>query len=198
MNQFFALTLPPDVQQFVGQTVTRWRRLLPADFPARWYAPEDCHITLKFLGSVPPERQAQLIQAAAAVAECAAPVSVTLAACGGFPDLRRPFVLWAGVGRDDALASLAGQLDQAMTLFGYALERRAYTPHITLARCRVTRRETLLAVPDGNEQVFPCFQAGHFALMQTSPPDARPKGERRRYNIVQTFPLGSTHSSDAH
>lgn len=197
MNHFFALALPSDAQQFVGEVMEGWHRLLPPDVSARWYAPVDCHITLKFLGDVPETRHEEIVQAVAPIGAAVKPFSIALAPCGGFPSLQRPLVLWAGVERSETLQQLAEQIDRTTAPLGFPPERRPYAPHVTLTRCRVGRRETPLPTPDTGERAFPVFGVDHFALMQTSSPEARPKGTRRRYNIVHTFPLGDTHLSAA-
>lgn len=195
MNHFFALALPPDVQQFVAGVSAEWRRMLPPDVQSRWYAPEDCHITLKFLGNVPEDRQDELSAAAMPILDAAEPFTVCLAACGGFPNLGRPFVLWIGVQSNQALTQLAGEIDRSMAGQGFPLERRRYVPHITLARVRPGRRSGPLPTPSTGEHAFPIFSAAAFALMQTLPPDRRPNGSKRRYNTVHTFPFHHTHSS---
>lgn len=192
MNHFFAVTLPPAAQIFVAEAMERWRRRLPPKISPRWYAPTDCHLTLKFLGDVSETRREELVQAAASVSEVIAPFPVRLTAPGGFPNLQRPFVLWLGVENSAPLQRLSAQLDQAMTSLGFAPERHPYRPHITLARCRVGKQERPLPTPLVDERVFPVVQ---FALMQTRTPEQRAKQGKARYNIVQTFPFGNMHSS---
>jgi 2'-5' RNA ligase len=67
-------------------------------------------------------------------ATAAGPVPTRLAGLGAFPNARRARVLWAGL--DDAdgrLVRLASSLDEALRR-EFAPEKRAFTPHLTLAR----------------------------------------------------------------
>ena len=198
MNHFFALMLPPDAQSFVADIAADWRRILPPNISARWYAPEDCHITLKFLGNVSDTRHEELLRPVKPVTALTAPFSLTLAPCGGFPNLLRPFVLWAGIEQSPPLTDLMSRISVAMEELGFVAERRPYVPHITLARCRIGLRDAPLPAPDYGERAFPKFRADHIALMQTSPPGTRPNGLKTRYNTVHPFPLGDTHLSAAH
>lgn len=101
----------------------------------RWTRPEGLHLTLKFLGSVTPDRLAAIAIAlrGALAAEIALPLRV--ASLGAFPDLQRPRVLWAGVTHPD-LPRLARQIDVGLAGLGFARETRALHPHITLGRVR--------------------------------------------------------------
>ncbi|MEO5938975.1 MAG: RNA 2',3'-cyclic phosphodiesterase [Sphingomonas sp.] len=62
-----------------------------------------------------------------------APV-IALAGVGAFDKKGRADALWAGVAPHDALAPLHKKVDQALVRIGLEPERRAYLPHITLAR----------------------------------------------------------------
>lgn len=99
---------------------------------ARWQDDEQLHLTLRFVGEV-DERTAEDL--AAALAQVHAPVPrVALAGVGRFGDARRATALWAGVAPHDGLARLHRKVDQACGRAGLPSERRAYLPHVTLAR----------------------------------------------------------------
>lgn len=99
---------------------------------ARWQDDEQLHLTLRFVGSVD---RPQAEDAAAALAGVAAPAPlVALAGVGRFEHRGRTESLWAGVAPHDALAALHRKVDNALVRAGLEPERRAYLPHITLAR----------------------------------------------------------------
>ena len=100
---------------------------------ARWQDDAQLHITLRFIGDV-EARTAEDI--AAALGSVRAPaLELRLAGCGVFDDRRgRPNALWAGVAPREPLAALHRKVDQAIVRAGLEPERRAYLPHITLAR----------------------------------------------------------------
>jgi 2'-5' RNA ligase len=55
-------------------------------------------------------------------------------------------VLWAGLhDGGEALAALAGAIDDALARLGFAREERAFSPHVTLGRVRDPRRAPALA-----------------------------------------------------
>jgi 2'-5' RNA ligase len=123
---FFALW--PD--EATRQALRRATRKAVRKSGGRAVAPENFHITLAFLGSVPVERL-DCIQAAAGRVR-AAPVSLTLDRLGYFA---RPRLLWLGAGNVPAtLTALVQTLNAALGTCGFKPDPRPYRPHVTLAR----------------------------------------------------------------
>ena len=201
MNHFFAIKLSPEAQTTVQQLAEEWRPLV---MRASWYDPEDYHITLKFLGDLEETAQPRLIEAALPIAEAVEPFVVKAAPPGGFPDMRAPNVLWAGVSVNPELDTLAAHLDHAMVGLGFRPERRRYQPHITVARCRLRtthfdRNQDGLMPTDWplvSERLFADFRTDRFVLMQTRSGEGRANRIGMRYNTVHTFPLTGAHSSE--
>lgn len=98
--------------------------------PARLTPPERLHMTLAFLGPVPSERRAA---ARAVAASCAPPgFEMTIDRVGHWR--RRGLVWLAPSAPPAALNGLAGALAMALADAGFALEARAFHPHVTVAR----------------------------------------------------------------
>lgn len=192
MNHFFAIKPPREAQQTICQLAEEWRPLV---MRSSWYDPEDYHITLKFLGNLEAAEQPRLVEAALPIAESTQPLLIEAAPPGGFPSMRDPGVLWAGVKIRPELDTLAMRLDQVMAGLGFRQERRRYQPHITVARCRL-RTTTRTDWPLPSERLFADFMADCFVLMETRSGEGRANRTGIRYNIVHTFPLGAAHSSD--
>jgi 2'-5' RNA ligase len=97
------------------------------------------HLTLAFIGSVPPEQAARIV-AAGELPIAIAPFEMSLAGVGVFPPRGAPRVLWLGVadGTPDVTGLqqiVAGRLAAA----GVDLEARPFHPHVTLARWKSSR-----------------------------------------------------------
>ena len=100
---------------------------------------EDLHLTLHYLGDTPQEDIGALSEMLDEVAEAHAPFEVAYRGLGAFPDAGRPRVAWVGVedpegGPSEPLAALQKALGRALREVGYRPERRAFHPHVTLAR----------------------------------------------------------------
>ena len=190
MNYFFALEVSEEAQQYIQhEVVSLWKPALMEI--ASWYAPEDYHVTLKFLGEVAEERQQDLVAAAKSVVLENLPFTMTLAPPGSFPTGGPKRVFWMGVSRNAGIVDLARQLDEACHHLGFKREDRLYTPHITVARYPRRRgSDSSDCAPVIAERLFPSWQAAQFVLMQTLPPESRANGGKARYNTVHTFPFG--------
>jgi 2'-5' RNA ligase len=99
---------------------------------ARWQDDEQLHLTLRFIGDVDRPRAEDVALALGGVQFPA--FDIALAGVGLFDTRGRPNAIWAGVRPHDELARLHRKLDQALVRAGLEPERRAYLPHITLAR----------------------------------------------------------------
>lgn len=99
---------------------------------ARWQSDDQLHITLRFIGEVERPLAEDIALALSGVRF--APIEVSLAGVGQFDSRGRPNAVWAGVRPHAPLADLHKKIDQTLVRCGLAPERRAYLPHITLAR----------------------------------------------------------------
>ena len=99
--------------------------------------PEGVHLTLKFLGDVPVDRIGAIGDAVRKAAAGQAPFALSVSGVGAFPSGRAPRVLWAGVAGDlERLAALQTGVDRCLSELGFAMDRRAFNPHVTLASLR--------------------------------------------------------------
>ncbi len=100
---------------------------------ARWQDDAQLHMTLRYIGEVEPHAAEDVALVLGSVRH--APVELRLDGCGVFDDSRgRPNAIWAGVSPREPLAALHRKVDAAIVRAGLEPERRAYLPHITLAR----------------------------------------------------------------
>jgi 2'-5' RNA ligase len=102
-------------------------------------APENYHITLKFLGETKEEVLRLLRRDFQRLEIDNASVPYTLRGLGAFPDVRRARVLWCGLDLDiGSISLIQNGIEGLCAAYGFKKENRAFQPHLTLAR---TRRE---------------------------------------------------------
>ena len=100
----------------------------------RWVSPETMHITIKFCGERPPETVDLFLENLKNIRN-RGPFEINIKGIGGFPDLIRPKVLWAGVSGDtEALSDIRNEVEKAAHRAFIPGENKKYTPHITLGR----------------------------------------------------------------
>jgi 2'-5' RNA ligase len=123
-----------DVEAVVHQALCAVQsELQQVNADVRWVRAEGLHLTLKFLGSVEPERLDRVhATLEAALAERPA-LRVRVRGLGAFPTWRRPRVVWVGV-HGEGLSEMAAVVDDALAPLAFERERRAFTPHLTLGR----------------------------------------------------------------
>ncbi|MGF1456766.1 MAG: RNA 2',3'-cyclic phosphodiesterase [Alphaproteobacteria bacterium] len=125
MRLFVALEVPEDVQD-------RLSDLQDALPHARWVDPAGMHLTLRFIGDLDRRTAEDVDDVLCGIA--ARPFSVRIEGVGTFG---RPVrALWAGVAPNPPLAALAEKVDAALNRLRLDIDRRKFTPHVTLARFR--------------------------------------------------------------
>ncbi|WP_294173514.1 RNA 2',3'-cyclic phosphodiesterase [uncultured Sphingomonas sp.] len=97
----------------------------------RWQDEEQLHCTLRFVGEVDGDVAEDLASALSAIRFEA--FGIRVQGVGRF-EQRRGGALWAGLAPREPLAALAAKIDRTCVAAGLEPERRAYHPHVTLAR----------------------------------------------------------------
>jgi len=131
MRLFIALNLPKKERERIHRAT---RRLREGDMPVRWIDPEHFHVTLKFLGDVRRERLPLVEEAVERVAASTRGFTTDFGGFGAFPTIRRPRVIWLGLGANPELRCLKQDLEWALGDLGFDAETRAFHPHVTLGR----------------------------------------------------------------
>lgn len=146
------------------------RELKACGASVKWTAPEQLHLTLKFLGEVQPATVAAAREALAPLFTREAPFTLTLSGLGAFPSPARAQVLWAGVteGRE-TLTRLAAAAEAALVPAGVPAENRPFKPHLTLGRVREGGLSPALveAVTAGRGRAFGATQVEQVVLMRS-------------------------------
>jgi 2'-5' RNA ligase len=133
LRLFVACELPPEMKAALARLQDALRsKGAPR---VRWVRPDGIHLTLKFLGAVPQEKVAAICEALAPTVQGIPPLALSLAEVGTFGDRRGARVLWVGMQGDlEPLARLQQRVEKALEPLGFPPERRAFSPHLTLAR----------------------------------------------------------------
>jgi 2'-5' RNA ligase len=97
-----------------------------------WRAPEQIHLTLRYIGTVDGGRFADIRQALARVAS--EPFELILSGVGFFPFRKTPEAIWVVAEKSDPLARLRERVETALAAGGVQLERKRFRPHVTLGR----------------------------------------------------------------
>lgn len=167
IRTFIALELPDQIIRLVAalQTELKGRGLR-----LRWVRSQNMHLTLKFLGDTPTDHTPAIAAAVQSAAKCAAPLQLTVQGMGVFPGIRRPRVLWTGLGGQvDLLQQLHGGLEEQLEGLGIAREKRSFKAHLTLARIKAPLDTQVLiqAIEGAGGFVSEPFQIREVVLFQS-------------------------------
>jgi RNA 2',3'-cyclic 3'-phosphodiesterase len=129
---FLAIEVPGAVREALTGPLNA---LQPLHEAIRINLTERMHLTLHFLGHLPRADVEQLQSALAPVVARHRRFRLVAQGVGAFPEIRRPRVLWAGIGGADLpkLIALQADMGDALRTAGLTLEDR-FHPHLTLAR----------------------------------------------------------------
>ena len=167
MRVFVALDIPEAVRASIGALISRLR---PTCRAARWVRIEGAHVTLKFIGEIPPEK-IEPIKASLARIRIPDPIQMNFRNAGFFPNERRPRVFWAGIEAGPELGALAAAVETSLEPLGIAKEQRTFSPHLTLARFESPERSALNrlqeAISGGEPLEFGAAIATDFHLYQS-------------------------------
>lgn len=197
MRTFIAIELDDSLAAFVADTQTMLQRTLsPASNRlVRWTHPEKAHLTLRFLGETDEDARRQIAAEVARVAADHNALRLGLNKLGCFPKPQQPSVLWLGFTGDLAvLQALQSAVETVARDAGFAAEKRAFKPHLTIGRVQrnaasASRRrlgEEFARIASMQEVVSPPVQVDELVYMRS---DLQPTGAV--YTPLARFSLGS-------
>ena len=175
-----AVRPPESVLAAVARAVDAGR---PVRDGLRWEPPDHWHLTLQFLGPLP--RLAPVVDALAAAAARVRPFPFRFGGAGAFPTAKRARVVWIGAAEGHPeMVGLAGAVSAALGPVGYEPERRAFRPHLTLARLKVPGDVGPVLAAIGPGPVGADFTVGELVVYQSR---LSPKGST--YTVLDRVPL---------
>ena len=142
IRTFIAIKLDDDVRRAAVRMI---EQIQQPDDGIKWVPTDNLHLTLKFLGDVDNTEVHQVCQVLRGVCGQYEAFGLHFKGAGGFPELSRAKVLYAGI--DDAsgaLTEIVSQLEDDYAELGFKREARDYVPHLTLGRCARKPSEQLI------------------------------------------------------
>lgn len=134
VRTFIAVDLPDSVKRHLAGIRENLSKI---DAEVRWVRTEAVHLTLKFLGDVNEDNLNDVFDVVAKSAASLKPANMSTGTIGGFPNLKRPRVIWLGVeGEIEPIIEIANSLNENFRTLGFSAEKRDYHPHLTLGRVK--------------------------------------------------------------
>lgn len=185
IRAFLAMDPPPEVLRRIVDIQEVLKKTLRG--PISWVRPEGIHLTLKFFGDMAAEDLPPISEVVSGQAAGMRALHLNIKGLGVFPGIRRPRVLWLGVGGEVArLIALQGVLDQGFETCGIKKEERPFRAHLTLARIKSPQGLSGLdkVLEEKEAESAGSFEAKGLILFKS---DLTPKGAI--YTVLADFPF---------
>jgi 2'-5' RNA ligase len=187
MRLFFAVEFDDFLKDAVSKAIANARIASP---PWRWVARSNVHITIKFLGETADETVPPLIDVVSGVCREIAPFDITLGGLGGFPNLKKPRVLfYETTSGARELAELARRIETVLQdELSIPMERRPFRAHATVARVK----QPVAPALEARLQRAPPVDAGSQRVQSVSLMKSELRREGAVYEVVKSIALGGT------
>lgn len=180
---FIAIHLPDDLKT----RLLEFKKLIP-DVGGRWTALGNIHITLVFIGYVTEDELQAIHRVVGEVAKRHGPFDVFLERVILGPPQGPPRMVWATIGKSEALLKLQSDLETALydnKGTGYnERENRPYSPHLTL--CRFETHE-FLRVARAAKVDYPFGES--FSVTSIEVMESVLKRSGAEYSVVKSYPV---------
>ena len=188
MRSFVAVEPDPALRDWLGRAIAVLRE---AHHPnLRWGRPENIHLTLKFLGDVHRDRVGEVLAVIESSARMQESFVLPFGDFGQFGGARAPGILWLGLqpGEElNRLTALQAGLEHELQRIGFAVERRPWKPHLTLARNPRHREVGDWRRLARSVEKPPALEVREWTLFRSDLTDEGP-----RYSVLGRAPLGAT------
>lgn len=179
---FIAIDLDHEVRLALKELIGELR---PAAQNARWVAPENMHMTVKFLGDTDPDMVPDIAAALGKASVSVPPFDFDLQGVGAFSSPEKARVVWIGVARGaDRIGVMHRSIDAALAELGLPADERSFRPHLTIARLRMSTDLTGL-IETVQQKGFGTVKVEEVILYES---ELMPQGPV--YNALLKFPLG--------
>jgi 2'-5' RNA ligase len=184
LRLFVAVLLSDALRNSIARAQDQFKK---ASGGVKWVAPENLHVTLKFLGGVDEERLDDINTALSASVEGFQTFDLKLAGAGAFPGLSRPQTIWiAAKEGTEHLRRLAESVESRLEAVGFPKEERKFKAHITIGRAKDLKDARSLSdvIKNYENEEFGSQTVDRIALMKS---DLRKEGPI--YSALREFML---------
>jgi RNA 2',3'-cyclic 3'-phosphodiesterase len=177
IRTFIAIDIPQEIKMELDKVIAEFRPQAP---DIRWVRAANLHLTLRFLGDIPKDSVSGLADEIAKNTDGFGPFHISLAGLGGFPNLKKPRVIWVGGGNGtDRLYELAPRIEKACVDSGFGKADKPFSSHLTIGRAKFPKgHDKLVAMIESKKFESPIFEVDQVVIFKSDLQPAGPKYTR--------------------
>jgi 2'-5' RNA ligase len=131
-------------EQVLNRLSAAQKLIIETGADLRLVAPQNIHVTIRFLGDISPGMVEKVYEAMKKVQF--APFIIQIRGLGVFPSLNYPRVVWVGMTDGvEQLKSIFSQLEHHIRELGFEADAYGFSPHLTIARVKSGTNKLRLA-----------------------------------------------------
>ncbi|MBD3170598.1 MAG: RNA 2',3'-cyclic phosphodiesterase [candidate division Zixibacteria bacterium] len=179
MRTFIAIDIPAEAKMQLDRMITGFKGL---GGRVSWTKAKNLHLTVKFIGDFSEDKLEDLSTLLKDELRSIEPQQLSLSGLGAFPNIKKPRVLWVGVGQGkEWFVDLALKIDSICKKLRIPREKKKPSPHLTLGRVRDLKGcEKLLEDFSQAKFDYPEFAIGNITIYRS---DLSPQGAK--YTVLE-------------
>ncbi len=177
LRLFVGIFPTPSIQEQLNKEAKNLSQKLQTE--VRLLAPEVLHLTVKFIGNVDEAQLSDLTAAFLKATGNLPSASLQIIQFRLFPSRRKPRVMAAEIERSPELEYIFEFFDRGFSDLGIVAEGRSFNPHITVARARRWKKETISPAPVQLVEPITSVSLVHSQLTS----------EGAKYSVIASIPL---------
>ncbi|WP_455278473.1 RNA 2',3'-cyclic phosphodiesterase [[Eubacterium] cellulosolvens] len=131
-------------EEFRNQILKIQRKISDIGTDIKPVAPENIHLTLRFLGEIETNLMEKIIDIMKLIEF--QPFEIRFKGTGAFPSIRKINVIWIGLERgQEELTRISRSLESQLRELEFPPDKKGFSPHITIARLRSGRNKDAVA-----------------------------------------------------
>jgi 2'-5' RNA ligase len=135
LRTFVAIDFSPEIIRKINDVINYFKTQTP-EKALKWVAPENLHLTVKFLGDVPDNKIEQVKMLINQALENVKSFEIGVEKLGMYPNPGSPRVVWLGITGGEPLKEIHKKLESQLQEAEIEPEKRSFSPHLTIARVR--------------------------------------------------------------
>jgi len=165
MRAFISVNLNESLHEEIG----RLQQSLESEVRGvRWTKPQNCHLTLKFLGEISDLVLDTLGKSLPGIGQALDPFSIEIGGLGCFPKNGPLSILWIGASQGgDELSALENAIREPLIKSGISFDKKPFVPHLTIGRAKRNQRASFTNLEACQDTVLGKLSVDAFYLMES-------------------------------